>query len=131
MLQTESRQKEQIRKLHKSFKHAYSGLRYSLKYERNFQVELVIAACVIALIFIFDVKNWEAILLILMIMLVLTLELVNTALERIVDMIKPGVHPYARLVKDMMAAVVLITSLVAMAVGIIIFYPYVRNLFSL
>ena len=121
---------EQIRKLHKSFKHAYRGLRYSLVYERNFQIEIVCALVVFFLIFIFKVKNWEAIVLMLMIMIVLVLELINTVLERIVDIIKPRIHPYARLVKDVMAAVVLISALVAIAVGVIIFYPYFRDLLA-
>jgi undecaprenol kinase len=129
MSENETHNGEQIRKIHKSFKHAYRGLRYSIVYERNFQIELVIAAMVIALIFIFKVKSWEAIVLILMIMIVLILELINTVLERIVDIIKPRIHPYARLVKDVMAAVVLISSIVAIAVGAIIFFPYIRALF--
>lgn len=119
---------EQIRKLNKSFHDAYRGLKHSIIYERNFQIELVIAAFVLALILIFKVKNWEAIVLILMIMWVLIIELINTVFERIVDIIKPRIHPYVRLVKDVMAAVVLISSLVAVAVGIIIFLPYIREL---
>ena len=47
---------EEIRKLHKSFKHAYRGLRYSLVYERNFQIEIVCALVVFFLIFIFKKK---------------------------------------------------------------------------
>lgn len=130
MPEIETQKVEQIRKLHKSFKHAYRGLKYSVKYERNFQIELIIASVVIMMIFVFDVKNWEAIVLILMIMLVLTLELINTVLERIVDIIKPRIHPYSRLVKDVMAAVVLMSSIVAIAVGVIIFYPYLKELFA-
>jgi diacylglycerol kinase len=42
--------------------------------------------------------------------------------------LKPRIHPYARLIKDLMAAVVLISSIVALIVGIIIFYPYIRDL---
>lgn len=128
MAEIENHKSEQIRKIHKSFKHAYRGLKHSITYERNFQIEIIIAAFVMALIFIFKVKNWEAIVLILMIMWVLILELINTVLERIVDIIKPRIHPYARLVKDVMAAVVLISSLVAVAVGVIIFYPYFREI---
>lgn len=130
MPENEHHNGEQIRKIHKSFKHAYRGLRYSILYERNFQIELVIALVVFALILIFRVKNWEAIVLILMIMIVLIFELINTVLERIVDIIKPRIHPYARLVKDVMAAVVLISAVVAVAVGVIIFYPYFRSLLN-
>ena len=101
---------------------------YAIKQERNFRIELVFAFLVILLVFIFRVKSWEAIVVVLMIMWVLITELINTVLERVVDILKPRIHPYARLIKDLMAAVVLISSVVAVIVGVIIFYPYVREL---
>lgn len=120
---------EEIRKVGKSFRHAFSGLKYAIINERNFQIELVIGFFIFVLIFIFKVKNWEAVILILMIMWVLITELTNTVVERVVDILKPRIHPYARLIKDIMAAVVLISSIIAMIVGVIIFYPYFRDLF--
>jgi len=119
---------DQIRSINKSFRHAFRGLKHSISYERNFQIEIVVAVFIMALILIFKVKGWEAIVLILMVMWVLITELTNTVVERVVDIIKPRIHPYARLIKDIMAAVVLISVLVAIAVGIIIFLPYVREL---
>jgi undecaprenol kinase len=115
-------------KFSRSLKHAYRGLKYAISYERNFQIEVVTACFVVALIFIFDVKNWEAIVLMLMIMWVLVTELTNTVVERVVDILKPRIHPYARLIKDIMAAVVLISCVVAVTIGIIIFYPYIKEL---
>ena len=112
----------------RSLHHALDGIKYALLHERNFRIEILVAFLVIFLIFFFKVKNWEAILLILMIMWVLIFELVNTVLERVVDILKPRIHPYARLIKDLMAAAVLITSIVSAVVGIIIFYPYVREM---
>jgi diacylglycerol kinase len=64
-------------------------------------------------------------------MWILVVELVNTVVERVVDILKPRVHPYVKLIKDMMAAVVLISAVFASAIGIIIFYPYLRDLFIL
>lgn len=118
-----------MRELNKSFHNAFRGLKYSITRERNFQIELVAAFFVVALIFIFKVKNWEAIVLVLMIMWVIITEMTNTVVERVVDIIKPRVHPYARLIKDIMAAVVLVSSVVAIIIGIIIFYPYFRDFF--
>lgn len=112
----------------RSLHHALDGIKYALLHERNFRIEIMVAFLVIFMIFFFKVKNWEAILLILMIMWVLIFELVNTVLERVVDILKPRIHPYARLIKDLMAAAVLITSIVSAIVGIIIFYPYVQEL---
>jgi undecaprenol kinase len=112
----------------KSLKHAFDGLWYVAKYERNFQIELVLGAFIGALILILKLKGWEAIVLILMIMWVLITELTNTVFEKVVDILKPRLHPYARVIKDIMAAVVLISCLVAIIVGIIIFLPYVREM---
>jgi diacylglycerol kinase len=117
-----------IHKFRKSLGHAIRGLFYVVKNERNFQIESMVAIGVLFFIWYFKIKNWEAIILVLMIMWVLIAELINTVMERIVDILKPRIHPYARLIKDIMAAVVLISSVVAFVVGIIIFLPYVRTL---
>lgn len=118
---------KEIGRFKKSLQHALDGIKYAISHEKNFRIEMLIAIVVIFLIFFFKVKNWEAILLILMIMWVLVAELINTVMERIVDILKPRIHPYARLIKDLMASAVLISSLAAIIVGIIIFYPYVRD----
>jgi diacylglycerol kinase len=119
---------EEIRRFKRSLRHALDGIKYAMAHEKNFRIELLIAALVVFLIFVFKVKNWEAIILLLMIMWVLISELTNTVLERVVDILKPRIHPYARLIKDLMAAVVLISAVVSIIVGIIIFYPYFRDL---
>ncbi len=121
--------KSGIRELKKSFTCAFRGLKYALTSERNFQIEFLVAVFVGTLILIFDIKSWEAIVLVAMIMWVLIIELANTVVERVVDILKPRVHPYVRLIKDMMASVVLISAVFAAAVGIIIFYPYFVKLF--
>lgn len=120
----------EITRFAKSFRHAFRGLRYAAVHERNFQIELVIAFFILVSIFVLKLKSWEAIVLILMTMWVLVAELTNTVVERVVDILKPRVHPYARLIKDIMAAVVLISSVVAGIVGIIIFLPYIRSLWG-
>lgn len=119
---------EEAVRFERSLKHAIDGVCYAVCHEKNFRTEIAIAIFVVVLILAFKVKSWEAIILILMIMWVLILELINTVVERVVDILKPRIHPYARLIKDLMAAVVLISSIVAIIVGIIIFYPYLRDL---
>lgn len=127
-MKVEKELEKETERFKRSLHHALDGIKYALLHERNFRIEILVAFLVIFLIFFFKVKSWEAILLILMIMWVLIFELVNTVLERVVDILKPRIHPYARLIKDLMAAAVLITSIVSAIVGIIIFYPYVREL---
>jgi diacylglycerol kinase len=119
---------EELRRFKKSLGHAFDGIKYAVSHEKNFRIEILMALVVTIFIFIFKVKSWEAIILILMMMWVFISELTNTVLERVVDILKPRIHPYARLIKDLMAAVVLISSIFSMIVGVIIFYPYVRDL---
>jgi undecaprenol kinase len=100
-----------------------------LRNEQNFQVELIIGMFVVILMFIFSIRGWEKVALFLVIFSVLVIELINTIMERVVDILKPRVHPYAQLIKDIMAASVLIASIGAIVVGTIIFYPYFQDLF--
>jgi len=121
--------KNGVSEIKKSFSCALRGLKYALTSERNFQIEFVIAFFIGFLILIFDIKSWEAVVLVSMIMWVLIVELTNTVVERVVDILRPRIHPYIRLIKDMMASVVLISAVFAAVVGIIIFYPYFKALF--
>ena len=113
-----------MRHLARSFYHAVRGIGYTLRYEKNFQVESAAAGAVIFLMFLLPLTASERAILILAIALVLCLELVNTALERIMDILKPRVHPYARVVKDVMAGAVLLAATLAVVVGLAIFSPY-------
>lgn len=122
---------EEIRRFTKSLRHAWDGICYAMRHEKNFRIEVAVAIIVLFLTIFFKIKSWEAVILILMIMWVIICELINTVLERVVDILKPRIHPYARLIKDLMAAVVLISSVVAIIIGVIIFYPYFRDLIVL
>lgn len=115
---------EKIKEIKKSFYYAGRGLVYVTKNERNFQIELFFAYVVIVLMLWLEVERWEATALLLTIGLVLTLEILNTALERVVNILKPGMHPWARVVKDALASAVFLSCLVAIWVGILVFWPY-------
>ena len=65
-----------------------------------------------------------------MIAFVLVMEIINSVFEKISDMMKPRIHVYAKLIKDIMSGAVLITALVSLAIGLIIFIPYFINLFN-
>jgi undecaprenol kinase len=120
---------ERIEQFKKSLQYAFRGLGYVIRHEKNFQNELVVAVLVVIAMVYFDLARWETILLFLVIMVTLIMELLNTVMERVVDMLKPSVHPYAKLIKDLMAAAVLVTSILAMVVGIIIFYPHAKDFY--
>ena len=116
---------KRINQFVKSLTCATRGFAYALKNEKNFQNELAIAILVIVMMWYFHVTRTEMIALVLVIASVLILELLNTIMERVVDILKPRIHPYARLIKDLMAAVVLISAIFAVIVGLIIFLPYI------
>ncbi|HEX9664782.1 MAG TPA: diacylglycerol kinase family protein [Patescibacteria group bacterium] len=111
-------------KLRKSFKYAWRGLADILKTEQNFQIELASGLMVVVLMFYFQVSLLEAAILILTILTVLVFEIVNTVIERLVDLIKPQIHQQAGRIKDMTAAIVLVASIGAAIIGLIIFLPY-------
>jgi diacylglycerol kinase len=121
---------DNFKKLFKSFKYAFRGLKYVLRNEQNFQLEILGGVFVVVLMYLFPTSGLEKIALFIVIFAVLVIELINTIFERVVDMLKPRVHPYAQVVKDIMAAAVLLSSIGALIVGVGIFYPYTKDLFG-
>lgn len=111
-----------------SFADAGRGLKYTFNHEQNFRIQIFLAIVVVFLTFIFPLKVWEIILLIVLVMTVLMVELVNTAIEHLTDLLKPRLHHYVLVVKDVMAAAVLVCSFGALVVGLIIFMPHFISL---
>ncbi len=109
---------------------AMRGLQYVIKNERNFRIELVVATFVIFLSLVLGIKIWEFIIVIFLVTWVLVTELMNTIVERVVDILEPRIHPFARLIKDITAGVVLISAMMSFLVGLLIFVPYIINLLS-
>ncbi len=114
-------------KFKKSVSHAVRGFKCALG-EQNFQIQVAFSIVVVFFILFFRLKVWEVVALIMMITLVLVLEIINSIFERIVDILEPRVHPYAKVIKDMMAAAVLIASIGAVFVGAVIFLPHLRSI---
>ena len=105
------------------------GISFAFKNERNFRIEIYIAFFVIAALYIFKATLTQSAVVVTMIFLVLMIELMNTAIERVVDILKPRKHPYAKVIKDVSAATVLILSVGASIVGAIIFIPLIIAMF--
>lgn len=113
------------RKLLKSIRFAIRGFWYVVRTEQNIRIHLLASLVVVVLMVYFQVDLWQVIILILVMMLVLVLELINTVFEKMVDILRPRIHYYAEVIKDVMAAAVLVTAIGAVIVGILIFAPYV------
>lgn len=104
----------------RSFGHALRGVAHAARRERNFSIEIIAAVAVIAAIILAPFTPLEQAVLLLACGSVLSLELANTALEKAIDIVKPGVHPFARVAKDLMAGAVLISACIAAIVGALV-----------
>lgn len=111
-------------KLIRSFKSAFSGLLVAFKEQRNLRVHFLLSIGVIALGAYFKITQTEWLILLLTISLVISLELVNSSIENLTDLVTKEKNPLAGKVKDMAAAAVLFSVIVAVVIGCIIFSKY-------
>jgi diacylglycerol kinase (ATP) len=110
----------------KSFGFAFKGLKLALN-ERNFLLHIISAMLVIIAGLFFRISATEWCVLLLCIGVVMTAELINTAIEKLVDMVSPGFNVTAGQVKDLSAAAVLLFSLISAIIGLLVFYPYIMD----
>src|SRR3712207_3412740 len=103
-----------------SFDHAYRGLIYAVRTQRNMRIHVIISVLVLVASLLVGVSKIELALLVLVILLVLITEMFNTALEFAVDLVTKEYHPLAKLSKDVSAGAVLASSVGAVLVGYLI-----------
>lgn len=115
----------------RSFTFSISGLIYAYKYEQSMLVHVLATICVIAANFFFGVTAIEWLVTILAIGMVLSAELINTAIEAIVDMVTLEFHPLAKIAKDCGSAATLTATLVAIAISLFVFGPYFLAIFGI
>ncbi len=118
------------RALVRSFGHAFAGVWYLFRTQRNAQIHLLITACAVALGAFLGLARWEWLSLVLVIALVLAAEGVNTAVEAAVDLTTTSYHPLARIAKDVAAGAVVLCALAAVLVGCIVFLPHLLPLLA-
>ena len=109
--------------LARSFAFALEGIWGEFKKGGNFRIQVFMGVAATILGFIFKISEQEWFSLILVIASVLILELINTAVEAIVDMISPEIQEKAKIAKDVSAGAVLVSSIAAVFVGAILFLP--------
>jgi diacylglycerol kinase (ATP) len=112
-----------MNKFIQGFGYAFQGLKHAAVTQLNFRVHLVAALTAVFLGCALHISIHEWLWIALCITLVLLVELLNTAIEILTDLVSPGYHPKAGQVKDVSAAAVLITALFALTTGVIIFLP--------
>lgn len=117
-----------IKKRGLSFGFAIQGIMQALK-EPNFRIQTIAAVVVLILAAYFKISPTEWCITLFCCGLVLSFELINSAVERLCDLITTEIDPRIKFIKDVSAGAVLIISLSSLLIGIIIFYPYVKSLF--
>lgn len=121
----QDKRKLSLNRFKDSVSYAFSGISQSFKDERNLSVQLAAGVLVILAGFFFNITKSEWLVILVCIGLVLSLELVNTSIERTVDLFCENKrHPLAKYAKDAAAGAVLIFALTSVIIGLIIFLPY-------
>ena len=115
----------------KSFKYAFSGISYVLKTSRNFKIQLIFAVTSLMIGFLLQISQSNYVILIATIMSVLILEILNTSIESIVDLVvKKEFSSLAKISKDTSAGAVLLASINSVIIAVYIFIPKIKFLFE-
>jgi diacylglycerol kinase len=104
----------------RSFGYAFEGIGYALKTQGNLRIHLVIAVIILAVSVILHCTLVEIAIILLISALIISLELMNTSIETVVDMISPHSQPLAKIAKDLGAASVLVAAAGAVIIGLLI-----------
>lgn len=114
---------KKVKKIKNSFKYAINGFFRAFKEERNLKIHITIMFLVIVAGLGLDISKEEWIICILLFGLVISLELVNTAIETTVDIAMPEKNEKAKVAKDVAASAVLVSAIVSAIIGLLIFVP--------
>lgn len=115
------------RKFSGSIKNCLEGINFVITNESNFKKEIVIGIIALLLSYILKISRIEFIIILIMIDLVLTSEIINTSIEKVVDLYTKDYNNLAKIAKDVSAGSVLVMSIFSLLVGAIIFLPKIVN----
>lgn len=114
-------------KFWRSFNHAFEGIMYAARTQPNMRIHFIIALLVVLASLFLRLDRYYVVALVIIVAVVLALELLNTAVEAIVDLLTVTHHPLAKTAKDAAAGAVLVASIAAIVVGYLIFYQGIIN----
>ncbi|NEU32367.1 diacylglycerol kinase family protein [bacterium LRH843] len=117
-----------FKRLLRSFGYAIEGFRYVLEHEQNMQIHLGVAIVVLLGAWLLQLPLISCLILLLVIAGMFALEIMNTAIERTVDLVTMEHHPLAKRAKDLSAAAVFVYSIFAVVIGLLIFLPPLARL---
>lgn len=115
----------------RTFSYAFSGIGLALRTERNMRIHLISSVVVIVVSYFLSITKTEWLFIFFAIGGMFALELANTAIERVVDLVTEEYHQLAKQAKDIAAGAVLVYAIMSVVIGIFIFIPYLLRLFSL
>lgn len=119
-----------FRKWRRSFRYAYEGIKYALDTQRNMKFHFCVAFLVLLAALFLHLPKTDILFILLAVTLMIVTELINTAVEKAVDLAMPERHPLAKIAKDVAAASVLVSACFAVIVGMIVFYEPIDHLLS-
>ena len=115
----------------KSFSYSIEGLKYAYKYEQSMMIHVMATILVIIANIFFQVTRIEWLITIIAIGMVLSAELINTAIEAVVDLVTLEIHPLAKIAKDCGSAATFVLAIMAAIIGCVIYIPYIIGVLGL
>ena len=115
----------------KSFGYSLEGLAYAYKYEQSMLIHVIVTIIVVAVNILFKVDLMVWLVTLLAIGMVLSAELINTAIEAVVDLVTMEIHPLAKIAKDCGSAATFVLACMAAALGVVVYAPIIFNLLGL
>ena len=113
----------------KSFVKAFRGLKDCLAHEKNFQIQYVVALLMVGAGIFFSLSATEWMILLICFAVVLSFEIINSAIEKLCDLVCPEFNLTIKKVKDMAASAVLLSAIITFITGCIIFLPKIKWMF--
>ncbi len=120
-----------MERLATSFGHAWRGIKYVVKHEKNARIHLLFAVMVLVAGLFLRLTTGDLGVVLLAIVIVFFAEIMNTAFEKTLDLVEPNHHPQVKLIKDMAAGAVMVTAVAAVVIGVEIFTPYLVQIWPL
>lgn len=120
-----------IKSIIDSFNYAVTGILTAMKTEKNLRFHYIIAILVIVFSLFFDFSRLEFLIMLFAISLVIVSEMINTSIEKAIDIFTKQYHPLAKIAKDIAAGAVLIASMNALVVGYLLFFDRLNPLTNL
>ena len=118
-------------KLIRSFAYAFNGIKICFTSEVNFKIHIVIAIFTIVSGLVFRISGIEWLAVTFCIAFVTAMEMINTALEKLCDMVHQDIHPVIKMIKDIAAGAVLLAAIGSLITGTFIFLPKLMNYIKL